>query len=138
MTDATIVDTGPLVALLNRNDAHHTRCVEFFASLTGTPLLPTTVMVEVCWLLEGDPTVEAKFLDAVAAGTFKLLAITRADLTRMAQLVRQYADFPLGTVDASVIALAERFKLREIITLDHRHFRAVRPSHVPAFDLLPA
>ena len=138
MTDATIVDTGPLVALLNRNDALHARCTEFFASLTEPPLLPISVMVEVCWLLEGDPTVEAAFLDAVAAGTFKLLPITEPDLTRIAELVRQYADFPLGTVDASVIALAERFALREIITLDQRHFRAVRPRHVAAFDLLPS
>lgn len=137
MTEATIVDTGPLVALLNSNDTHHIRCVDFFASLTGTPLLPTTVMVEVCWLLENEPAVEAEFLDSVAAGTFKLLPITRADLTRMGELVRQYADFPLGAVDASVVALAERFKLREIITLDHRHFRVVRPRHIPAFTLLP-
>jgi predicted nucleic acid-binding protein len=138
VTDATIVDTGPLVALLSRNDTHHRRCVEFFASLTGTPLLPTTVLVEVCWLLENEPTAEAEFLDSVAAGAFKLLPLTKADLTRTAELVRQYADFPLGTVDASVIALAERLKLHEIITLDHRHFRAVRPRHIPAFTLLPS
>ncbi|WAX58347.1 PIN domain-containing protein [Jatrophihabitans cynanchi] len=138
MTDATIVDTGPLVALLSRNDTHHRRCVEFFGSLTGTPLLPTTVLVEVCWLLENEPTAEAEFLDSVAAGAFKLLPLTKADLTRTAELVRQYADFPLGTVDASVIALAERLKLHEIITLDHRHFRAVRPRHIPAFTLLPS
>lgn len=133
----TVVDTGPLVALLNSNDTHHRRCVDLFASLTGTPLLPTTVMVEVCWLLEQHPDIEAEFLQAVADGAFTLAAITTADLNRMAELVRQYADFPLGAVDASVSAIAERFGLHEIITLDRRHFSVVRPRHIPAFTLLP-
>ena len=44
---------------------------------------------------------------------------------------------PLGTVDASVIALAERLKVSQIATLDHRHFSVVRPAHVEAFELLP-
>lgn len=137
MTPATIVDTGPLVALLDRNDAHHSRCVDLFASLTATPPVPTTVIVEVCWLLEAQPGVEAQFLEAVAGGAFTLIPITTADLTRMAELVREYADFPLGAVDASVIAVAERLDLHEVITLDRRHFSVVRPRHIPAFTLLP-
>jgi predicted nucleic acid-binding protein len=48
-----------------------------------------------------------------------------------------YADFPLGTTDASVIAVAERLGATEIATLDHRHFRAVRPTHIASFTLLP-
>ncbi len=137
MTAATVVDTGPLVALLNPNDVHHARCVDLFETVVGAPLVPSPVMVEVCWLLETQPEVEATFLDAVAAGTFDLIAVTSADLTRMAELVRQYADFPLGAVDASVVAIAERLDLHEVITLDRRHFSVVRPRHIPAFTLLP-
>lgn len=48
-----------------------------------------------------------------------------------------YDDLPLGTTDASVIALGERLDVREIATLDHRHPRVVRPAHVDAFTLLP-
>ncbi len=55
----------------------------------------------------------------------------------MADLVDRYADFPLGGVDASVIALAERLGVTEIATLDRRHFGVVRPKHVEAFTLLP-
>jgi predicted nucleic acid-binding protein len=51
--------------------------------------------------------------------------------------VEQYADFPLGAADASVVALAERLGTDLIVTLDHRHFGAVRPRHCPAFRLLP-
>jgi hypothetical protein len=45
----------------------------------------------------------------------------------MADLVRQYADFPLGTADASVIAVAERLGATHIATIDHRHFRRSAP-----------
>jgi predicted nucleic acid-binding protein len=55
----------------------------------------------------------------------------------MAELVETYADFPLGTTDAAVIAVAERLGIIEIATLDHRHFHAVRPRHTDAFTLLP-
>jgi predicted nucleic acid-binding protein len=55
----------------------------------------------------------------------------------MAELVEQYADFPLGGKDASVIALAERLEAPTIVTLDRRHFAAVAPRHREAFELLP-
>lgn len=55
----------------------------------------------------------------------------------MAELVRQYADFPLGTADASVIAVAERLGATRVATIDHRHFRAVRPAHCASLELLP-
>jgi len=55
----------------------------------------------------------------------------------MAELTEQYIDMPLGTTDASVIALAERLDITEIATLDRRHFTAVRPRHLEAFTLLP-
>ncbi len=59
------------------------------------------------------------------------------DFDRMAELVEQYADFPLGGTDASVIALAERIAATVVITLDRRHFGAVTPRHARAFELLP-
>jgi predicted nucleic acid-binding protein len=56
---------------------------------------------------------------------------------RIAELVARYHDLPLGTVDASVVAAAERLGVLDIATLDHRHFRVVRPRHTTAFNLLP-
>lgn len=53
------------------------------------------------------------------------------------ELVPQYADFPLGGVDASVIAVAERFGVERVATLDRRHFSVVRPKHTAALALLP-
>ena len=80
---------------------------------------------------------ELAFLADVRAGLFTLLETTSADLDRIAELVTTYADLPLGTVDASVIALTERLGLPSVATLDHRHFTVVKPRHVPALTLLP-
>ena len=56
---------------------------------------------------------------------------------RIAELVARYHDLPLGTVDASVVALAERLRIEVIATLDRHHFTVVRPKHIRAFALLP-
>ncbi|MFF9484541.1 PIN domain-containing protein [Streptomyces sp. NPDC014676] len=80
---------------------------------------------------------EAAFLSEVAKGTFELVHLTPADLERMSELVLRYADFPLGGVDASVIAVAERFGVERVATLDRRHFSVVRPAHTPVLTLLP-
>ncbi len=62
---------------------------------------------------------------------------SRTKTYRMAELVDAYLDLPLGIVDAAVIAIAERLGLKEVATLDHRHFSVVRPRHAPTFTLLP-
>jgi len=103
----------------------------------GPLLVPGTVIVEVCWLVEERPDIEAAFLESIAAGEFERAPITTADLTRMAELVRTYADLPLGAVDASVVAVAERLELADVATLDRRHFTVVRPRHAYALNLLP-
>lgn len=56
---------------------------------------------------------------------------------RAAQLVEQYADFPLGTTDATIVTIAERLEITTIATLDRRHFTAIRPRHIGTFTLLP-
>ncbi|WP_246061987.1 PIN domain-containing protein [Haloactinospora alba] len=80
---------------------------------------------------------ESGFLASLAMEDFTLASLTPADTQRMAQLVTRYADLPLGTTDASVIALAERLGTYEVATLDRRHFTVVRPSHVESLHLLP-
>jgi predicted nucleic acid-binding protein len=137
-----VVDTGPLVAAALSGDTNHRRCVELFASLhlnSEQLVVPAFVVTEVCFLLEreGGPKLEAGFVRSLAAGDFVVAQTDSAGLERVAELITQYADLPLGLVDASVVALAEQLGVQEIATLDRRHFTAVRPSHVNAFTLLP-
>jgi hypothetical protein len=73
----------------------------------------------------------------VRVGRYTLIESLSVDLERVAELVANYDDLPLGTVDASVIALAERLNVTTVVTLDRRDFGIVRPSHVSALTLLP-
>lgn len=137
-----VCDTGPLVAAALANDDHHHECVELFTGLhlARRPLLvPATVVAEVGYLLgrEAGAKIESLFLDSIAAGDFVLVDLTAADCARMAELVRRYGDLPLGTTDASVVAVAERLDVTEVATLDRRHFTVVRPRHTTALTLLP-
>ena len=133
------VDTGPLVAAANRNDRHHHRSVDVLRNSRPPRLVPAPVVAEACYLLARDAGahVEAMFLRSFPAGFLAVADLLAEDLARAADLVEQYADLPLGGVDACVVAIAERLRLNEIVTLDVRHFSVVRPAHVQAFNLRP-
>jgi predicted nucleic acid-binding protein len=137
-----VCDTGPLVAAAVRNDDDYHACTELFTGLhlAGRAILvPGPVIAEVGYLLarKGGTRAEAMFLRSFADGSLTAVNLEVGDFARMAELVEAYADLPLGTTDAAVIAVAERLGISEVATLDHRHFRAVRPRHVKALTLLP-
>ena len=97
------------------------------------------VITEVAYLLGtriGLET-EVRFLGDLAAGELVPEQVESADWLRIAELIAANRNLPLGTVDASIIAAAERLRAGTIATLDRRHFSIVRPAHVPAFDLVP-
>ncbi len=105
----------------------------------GPLIVPTLAITEVAYLLATRLgwEAEARFLGDLGSGAFALEPLHPADPLRMVELVVQYHDLPLGTVDASVIAAAERLDVSDIATVDRRHFSVVRPTHVPAFRLVP-
>lgn len=84
------------------------------------------------------PRAEAAFLRSITAGRIQLIHPEHSDIERAADLVERYADFPLGTVDACVMAIAERLNITKIATVDHRHFHAVKLRHCDGLELLPA
>ena len=97
------------------------------------------VVTEVAYLLARHLGSEAelRFLGSLAAAELIVEPVSAVDWERMAELVWQYRDLPLGTVDASLVAAAERLGIVTVATLDRRHFSVVRPAHVAAFELVP-
>ncbi len=136
-----VVDTGPLVALVDADDKHHAACRAWFAAVDRRHLvIPAPVIAEACHLIAHHcgAAVEATFLSDLAQGSYGMVsALLPEDLARMSKLVAQYASLPLGGTDACVVATAERINTTEIATLDVRHFTVVRPAHTAAFTLLP-
>jgi uncharacterized protein len=133
-----IVDAGPLYAAADLDDADHDRCIDVLRRRDLHLVIPALVVAEATYFVGArlGPVAEGAFLRAV--GELEVEAPSPEDWPRMAELVERYSTFPLGGTDASVIALAERLGAAVVITLDRRHFTAVRPNHRPAFDLLPA
>ncbi len=136
-----VCDTGPLVAAALSNDSVHKASVELFTALHAARrelLVPATVVAEVGYLLarEAGARVESLFLQSLAEEDFTPVDLTSTDYARMSDLVSTYESLPLGTTDASVVAIAERLGLTDVATLDRRHFTVVRPRHVDALTLL--
>jgi predicted nucleic acid-binding protein len=136
---ALVVDAGPLVAYVDSGEPHHSECRELLETHRGRLVVPMLVVAEAAYLLEsrGPVDSEAFFLGDLMRGTLSPEPVHAADWERMIQLVARYRDLPLGTVDASLVAAAERLGVTKIGTLDRRYFSVVEPQHVEAFELLP-
>lgn len=124
----TITDTGPLVALINRNDPNHATCAEAVKDLPHGPLLTTwPCFTEAMHLLHkaGGHSAQAALWRLLDAGRLILHDCSVAEMTHMAALMAKYHDLPMDLADASLMAMAETQGLRRIFTLD-RDFHVYR------------
>jgi hypothetical protein len=137
MTTLAIVDAGPLYAAADADDDDHHACLAALQREDLRLVIPALVVAEATYFVGRrlGSAAEAAFLRGI--GELDVEAPSSEDFGRIAELIEQYADFPLGGTDASVIALAERLDTGTIVTLDHRHFAAVAPPHRKALELLP-
>ena len=136
---ALICDTGPLYAAIDRADEDHAACAQLLATTAEVLIVPAPVVVELDWLVSSrlGPAVFDAFLADIDDGRVRIVDLTRGDYARVRQLCAQYADLPLGFVDAAVMAVTERLGEVKLATLDHRHFQVVRPRHTSSLALLP-
>lgn len=134
-----IVDTGVLYAVLDRDDRHHAAAVDLIATTDAVLRVPMLVIAEVTHLAGTRLGTEAevRFLGDVASGELIPEPVHAADWERIAELVARYRDLPLGTVDASLVALAERLGETDVASFDRRDLTVVRPRHCEALTLLP-
>jgi hypothetical protein len=137
MTTLAVVDAGPLYAAADADDQDHLACRQALSRADLRLVVPALVVAEATYFVGRrlGPAPESRFLRGV--GQLDVEGPTDEDFERMAELVEQYSDFPLGGTDASVIALAERLDAPTVVTLDRRHFSAITPRRRSAFELLP-
>ena len=134
-----VLDTGPILALLDAGDPAHARSVAMVDEIREDLIVPVCVLVEVdYWTLKllGQESWEI-FVDDIVSGAYRLEPLTVDDLQRASELESQYQQLDLGLVDASVIALCERLGEKKVATLDRRDFSIVRPRHCDSLTLLP-
>jgi uncharacterized protein len=134
-----IVDTGPLVATADRADKDHHACRALLEGDEGPLVTTAMVIAEAAYLIDRQlgPAAEAALYASITSRQLLVENLEDSDWERIAGLVTTYASLRLGGTDASVVTLAERLGTTRIATLNHRHFRVVRPRHADAFELLP-
>jgi len=133
-----LVDTGPLVALLDRSDPYHTICQETLRSLEDRLVTVWPVVTESMYLLRAYWHAQNALWEMIQAGAVEILPLGTDDVARMRDLMRKYRDLPMDLADAALVRVAERERLRRIFTLDRRDFQIYRPSRIGRFAVLPS
>ena len=132
-----LVDTGPLVAILDSGDSWHPFVRERWAPAPGQWVTTGAVLTEAMHFLApipGGPQALLRFIEK--AGFVVEDGFRGASLRRAVALMEKYADIPMDFADASLVALARELGVNRIATLDERGFRAYRFGRNHAFHLL--
>ena len=134
-----LVDTSGLLAALLPGQRYHEACVSVLQEARGPLLLSPFVLAELDYLLAKLAAAQAELalLDEVGRGAYVLADFKATDVQAARRVVARYADLNLGLADASIVALAQRHKARDVLTLDERHFGALRGPRGAGFRLLP-
>jgi uncharacterized protein len=132
-----LVDTGALVAILDRDDPWHERCVAAFESLRPPLLSSSAVLAELFHLLGSGRRDVAAAWHFLRSGAGTIGAIVDDDLPALAKLMDRYHDRPMDLADATLVHLAERERLTTILTIDHDDFETYRLSGRRRFRILP-
>ncbi len=133
-----LIDTGPILAALNRQDKHHLFAVETMRQYNQPFLTTVAVMTEAMYLTQqrlGWYAAE-KLLEIVNRGDIIVQHIGLADFQRISVLMKKYLDLPMDFADATLVALAERLDCKRIFTTDIRDFHVYRFKDQMAFDVI--
>lgn len=132
------VDAGPLIESARDESPMASQIRRILVEEGGDLILPAPVSAEVDYVLgKVDQRARRAFLSDLAAGLFRVECLEAADYETVRAYDLQYKGLNVGLADISVVVLAHRFGTKRILTIDQRHFRALRPLDGGSFTLLP-
>jgi predicted nucleic acid-binding protein len=134
-----LLDTSGLLAAIDRSQNQHAKAALALRQASGLLLLSPFVLAELDYLLATRVSADAQhaLLKEVARGAYRLEAFTAEDVASAAVILSRYRDLGIGLADASIVVLAERYGVLDVLTLDHRHFQALRGPGGRRFRLRP-
>ena len=134
-----IADTSGLIPFFNQSDPDHEAMVGCLEERDPVIVVSPFVVAEIDYLVATREGVESELatLRELAGGAYELATIDADDLAAATKVVERYRDLGIGITDASLVILAERYRTRTILTLDHRHFSVLRPLAGGRFTLIP-
>lgn len=133
----TLIDTGPLVAVLDADDGDHKRCTAAARQLRGELWTTWPVITEGMYLLTDAPAGQDALLQKIEAGDLIVADLGAEDLPWLRALMRKYKDLPIDFADASLVRVAQRENLDTIFTLDRRDFQVYRRDGRRPFRIVP-
>jgi uncharacterized protein len=134
----TLIDTGPLVALVDRHQSTHARCVKAHESLPAPLVTTWPCLTEAMYFLEGLGGWQAQKIlwQFIERQGVELHTASSAEITRIQALMGKYSNVPMGLADASLVAAAESKKIRRVFTLDS-DFSIYRALDKEPFEVVP-
>jgi predicted nucleic acid-binding protein len=114
-----LLDTGVIVALLDRSEKSHQACSEAVRSLEAPLVTCEAVIAESCYLLRNLPGAPEAVIENVVAGIFQIPFQLSREATGVKQVLRKYRDRKIDLADACLIRLADEFETPDILTLDN-------------------
>lgn len=134
-----LLDTSGLLAAIDSSQTHHSEATTSLSCAHPPLLLSPFVLAELDYLiaLRVGYAARARLLEEVERGAYLLEPMTARDITSAHGVIDRYADLGISLADASIVVLSQRHRIRDVLTLDERHFRALR-SDDKHFRLLPA
>lgn len=113
-----LIDTGPCIALFDRDNRFHTEMKSFMENFEGRLITSWAVVTETLYMLDFDYRVQIDFLRWIDRGALEVAGPAREDLNRIIELTEKYQDRPIDFADATLLAVAERKELNSVITID--------------------
>ncbi|MCG2721267.1 MAG: PIN domain-containing protein [Thermodesulfovibrionales bacterium] len=132
-----LLDTGALVALLDRSEKTHKDCVEFLKQFRGDIFTTEPVLTEALYLLGPSVENQKTCISFILQGGTSLVPQSPDSLARAIRLMEKYNDIPMDFADATLVVLAEEAGIDDIFTLDYRGFRAYRIRGKKEFKIWP-
>ena len=134
-----LLDTSGVLAAIDRSQRQHQTAADVLRGAAAPLLLSPFVLAELDYLLSTrvSATAARALLAQVAAGVYRIEPMDAPDVEAAVAIIDRYADLELGLADASIVVLADRYDTRDVLTLDERHFRALRDTRGRPFRILP-
>lgn len=135
-----LLDTSGLLSAIDRSQRHHDAARRALEAAAPPWILSPFVLAELDYLLATRVSQDSEraLLAEVGRGVYRLEPFDAADIERVERLIGRYREMEIGLADASLVVLANRYGVRDLLSLDERHFRTLRGPGGRAFRLLPA
>lgn len=114
----TLIDSGSLIALFDGSDRHHSKVVEFLKTFKGELVTSWSVITEVSHMLDFNLRVQIDFLKWVELDALTLYEISQNDIAHIIAMMEKYGDIPMDLADASLMYIANREDIKDIISID--------------------